>query len=202
MNQQFFELPEEKQLRIVNSAMQVFGCNEYKRASTDLIAAKAGISKGLLFYYFHNKKELYMYCFDYCMQITKGSWDLSTFSKLTDFFDILHYGAEIKTALVARNPYITDFMIRSFYTEREDVSDGMKKNLTDIYSQSYNTYFSNVDMSKFKDDIDIKMIYNMLLWMGDGYLNEKRRAGQTIDYEETLHQFDIWMEFFRKLVYK
>ena len=58
MNEKFFALPEEKQERIINAAMEVFGKNEYKRASTDLIAVKAGISKGLLFYYFHNKISL------------------------------------------------------------------------------------------------------------------------------------------------
>ena len=59
MNPRFRELPEEKQLRILNAAMEVFAQNDYKKVSTDLIAAKAEVSKGLLFYYFRNKKELY-----------------------------------------------------------------------------------------------------------------------------------------------
>ena len=59
MNEKFYELPEEKQLYVLNAAMEVFAEYEYKKASTDLIAAKAGVSKGLLFYYFHNKKSLY-----------------------------------------------------------------------------------------------------------------------------------------------
>lgn len=57
MNEAFADLPEEKQHAIYNAAMEVFGQYDYKRASTDLIAAKAGVSKGLLFYYFHNKKS-------------------------------------------------------------------------------------------------------------------------------------------------
>ena len=60
MNEKFQSLSQEKQQAVINAAMEVFGKNEYKRASTDLIAAKAGISKGLLFYYFRNKKELYL----------------------------------------------------------------------------------------------------------------------------------------------
>ena len=63
MNEKFFALPEEKRRRIVNAAMEVFGKNEYKRASTDDIAARAGISKGLLFHYFGSKKELYFYLY-------------------------------------------------------------------------------------------------------------------------------------------
>ena len=56
MNQKFFELNEEKRLAIINAGLEVFSKNDYKHALTADIAAKAGISKGLLFYYFHNKK--------------------------------------------------------------------------------------------------------------------------------------------------
>lgn len=57
MNEKFYSLQEEKQQSIINASMEVFAKNEYKRASTDLIAAKAGISKGLLFYYFILKSK-------------------------------------------------------------------------------------------------------------------------------------------------
>ena len=52
MNEKFFALPEEKRHQIINAAIEVFSKYDYKHASTDLIAAKAGISKGSLFYYF------------------------------------------------------------------------------------------------------------------------------------------------------
>ncbi len=63
-------LPEEKKVQIMNAAFEVFGNNEYKRASTDLIAARAGISKGLLFYYFKSKKELYLYLLSYAIGVS------------------------------------------------------------------------------------------------------------------------------------
>lgn len=40
------------------SAYKVFATNQYKKAPTSEIAAEAGISKSLLFHYFHNKLEL------------------------------------------------------------------------------------------------------------------------------------------------
>lgn len=46
MNEKFKQLPDEKQQAIVNAALEVFSKNEYGRASTDLIAAKAHVSKG------------------------------------------------------------------------------------------------------------------------------------------------------------
>ena len=72
MNERFFELTEEKQLRIINAGFEVFAQNEYKRASTDEIGRLSDISKGLLFYYFHNKKSFYLFLFDYAFdRLTK-----------------------------------------------------------------------------------------------------------------------------------
>lgn len=54
MYEKFLELPEEKQDKIRNAGMEYFGKYGYKKANTQDIADKAGISKGLLFYYFKN----------------------------------------------------------------------------------------------------------------------------------------------------
>ena len=61
MNDKFYALPEEKQSQILNAAYKVFATNQYKKAPTSEIAAEAGISKSLLFHYFHNKLELYLF---------------------------------------------------------------------------------------------------------------------------------------------
>ena len=54
MNEKFYALPEEKQSQILNAAYKVFATNQYKKAPTSEIAAEAGISKSLLFHYFHS----------------------------------------------------------------------------------------------------------------------------------------------------
>lgn len=42
----FSQLPKEKKKRILQAAIEVFAQNDYKHASTDEIASRAGISKG------------------------------------------------------------------------------------------------------------------------------------------------------------
>ena len=69
MYEAFEALPEEKRQQIIRAAVEVFAKHEYKRASTDDIAAKAGISKGALFYYFKNKRELYSYLIHYAEKV-------------------------------------------------------------------------------------------------------------------------------------
>ncbi len=58
MNERFFSLPVEKQQAIINAGYRVFSQNSYKNSPMSEIADAAGISKSLLFHYFHNKKEL------------------------------------------------------------------------------------------------------------------------------------------------
>ena len=65
MNDSFLNLPTEKREEILNAAMRVFSMYEYKKASTDDIAAYANISKVMLFYYFNNKAELYEDVYDF-----------------------------------------------------------------------------------------------------------------------------------------
>ena len=72
MNDKFYALPEEKQSQILNAAYKVFATNQYKKAPTSEIAAEAGISKSLLFHYFHNKLELYLFLWKHAEDLTKN----------------------------------------------------------------------------------------------------------------------------------
>ena len=65
MNEKFYELSKDKQDTMINGALKIFAREGYQRASTDVIVKEAGISKGLLFHYFGNKKTLYCFVLEY-----------------------------------------------------------------------------------------------------------------------------------------
>ena len=81
----FESLPEERREAIVSAAVETFGKNDYKNALTETIARRAGISKGLLFFYFKNKKELYLYLMEHLMEkvsnlvLDDGYWEIDDF---------------------------------------------------------------------------------------------------------------------------
>lgn len=70
MNEKFFSLPEEKQQKIIKAGYRVFSRISYKKSPMSEIADAAGISKSLLFHYFTNKKELYLFLWETCAEIT------------------------------------------------------------------------------------------------------------------------------------
>ena len=53
---EFKDLPKARRQKIMDAAMEEFAAHDYRGANTETIAARGGISKGLLFYYFKNKK--------------------------------------------------------------------------------------------------------------------------------------------------
>ncbi len=202
MNEAFYELPKEKQKAIYNASMEVFGEYEYKRASTDLIASKAGVSKGLLFYYFHNKKTLYLHTFEYVSKIVENAITDTHLSKITDFFELIAYATEKKVKMLIENPFIMRFSIRCFYSQKEDVSNEIQTEISNGKGQKYDTYFKNLELSKFKEEIDPEQIYHMLVWITDGYLHSRQMEGKPIEIEAIKKEFTQWTAMFKSIAYK
>ena len=195
-------LSPEKQARITNAALEVFARNDYKHASTDDIAAKAGISKGLLFYYFRNKQSLYLYLYDYALEQVRGQVLRQKLDGVTDFFELMHIGARAKLELLTRCPYLLEFSIRAFYSRGEAISDAVQARLNGDLTGSFAQYFSNIDFSKFRPGVDPAQLLRMLTWMTEGYMNEKQRAGVPLRLEDILADYSGWEEMFRKIAYK
>ena len=202
MSERFQELSEEKQLAILRAATEVFAKYEYKKASTDLIASKAGVSKGLLFYYFHNKKDLYLTVYEYIKQIiTEGVAD-SRLLEITDFFELVTYATMKKIEILAENPYIVEFSVRSFYSDKEEISDDLKMKTTEGIEQNYKQYFSKIDFNKFKQNVDPSEIFKMMYWIVDGYIHEQQMKNAPLCLDTISKAFVNWTEMFKQIAYK
>ena len=202
MEDKLSSLSEEKKKAIVNAALEVFGTCEYKRASTDLIAAKAGISKGLLFYYFKNKKELYMYLFEYVFEKVGSRLLDSHFFEITDFFELLAYTTEKKARILSDFPYLMEYSVRAFFTSGEDVSEEMNSFMKNQIANMFEDYFKNVDMTKFREDAEPREILHMLLWLTDGYMHQRMFCTDTVDADLLMQQFRKWSEMLKRIAYK
>lgn len=201
MNQQFFALPEEKRLRIIKAGFQVFAQNEYKRASTELIARKAGISKGLLFYYFHNKKSFFMFLFEYAENLVKKHVVDDDFAGITDFFDLNEFAAKKKFELLEKTPHIMEFLLRSAYSHTSDAYDDVNVRIQEQTKSLYDNYYKNIDYSKFRDEVDPQDIQQMLIWTSNGYLQEIQRGNGSLDPSELSKKYTLWTQLLRRACY-
>ena len=91
------------------------------------IANEADISKSLLFFYFKNKKELYLFLWDTCAKITIEEMTRSGAYEQTDLFGSMDYGMQAKLRLMRRFPDIGVFAVRAFYEKDPEVSPDIQK---------------------------------------------------------------------------
>ena len=77
MNEKWFALPAAKRRAVLRAGCRVFGAGSYKKASMQAIADEAGVSKSLLFHYFRNKKELYLYLWEQAAKVTEKALEKS-----------------------------------------------------------------------------------------------------------------------------
>ena len=100
MNERFFSLPAAKQQAIINAGYRVFSQNSYKNSPMSEIAAAAGISKSLLFHYFCNKKELYLFLWDKCAETTVEYLTRYGCYGQTELFESMERGVRAKMEIV------------------------------------------------------------------------------------------------------
>lgn len=200
VNERFNNMPIEKQLKIINSALDVFGKYDYKKASMDEIAKNAGISKSLLFHYFNSKKELFMYLYNYGIKIMQDELRRANLERETDFFEMMRKSSKNKIDIMKQYPSLTDFLIHAYYETHVDVADEISKINESIKSKTIFSYFKNIDLSKFKDDIPFDMAINTMLWISDGYLNNKKTT--ILNANDIYLEFSKYIDLYEKLFYK
>ena len=112
MNDKFFSLPEAKQQAVINAGYRVFSQNSYRNSPMSEIAESAGISKSLLFHYFRNKKELYLFLWDKCAEISIEYMTRYNCYGQTLLFEAIERGMRAKMEIIRRYPDMGIFTIR------------------------------------------------------------------------------------------
>ena len=202
MNQKFFNLPQERQDLIRNSAMVEFGAGSFKKTSADAIAKRAGVSKGLLFHYFKDKRELYLYLFqhaiDACMETFLASFQ---YFGERDFFLALEKGQEIKMDMVRRMPGLFRFVMQAYYERDSILTPKLRKKLDDVLAQSTDQFLGRMDLHKFKDGVDPKAVVRLLMLASEGMLAETGAC--TAEEINTLFgEYKNYADMLRRHLYK
>lgn len=198
MNERFFLLPLEKQQAIINAGYRVFSQNSYKKSPVSEIAAAAGISKSLLFHYFHNKKELYLYLWEKSDEITKKYLAEYGCHEQSDLFDIMLCGLKAKVAIMKEYPDLGAFVMKSFYEKDESVRPEINGLVKAVSNQSLNQAMAKIDPSKFLPGLDLRMMYREMYWASEGYLWEKTQSGG-VDAAEIERDFTEMIGFWKKI---
>ncbi len=198
MNDSFFQLPDNKRNKIINAGFRVFSQYTYKKSPMSEIAAEAGISKSLLFYYFKNKKELYLYLCRYSVEVTQQAMIEQNCYDNEDFFDVFLSGLKVKVQLMKSYPELSVFQLKAYYEKDTELRPEINR-LIGQYSGFENQADSlGLKKEKFADGLDLEMMYKDMYYASEGYLWEKLQNND-IDPDKMEKDFVRMIGFWRKL---
>ena len=197
----FLSLPEDKQKTIRNSALKVFGENGYKKASVKDIADEADISKSMVFHYFGTKKDLYLYLVDYCSKVLTGPLTSIQKDLPRDYFERMKVATEKQMGVLKDEPFFLKFLTSMLSESDPEISEELQtyRDYAATFQSSY--ALDDIDFSKFKEDVDLKVVLRMIVWMAEGF-----SRNVSLESEETLNkyidQFNEAVELLRSNLYK
>ena len=198
MNEKFFTLPVKKQQAILNAAYRIFSQNSYKNSPMSEIAEAAGISKSLLFHYFRNKKELYLYLWEYCARTTIEFLTRYGCYGQTELFESMERGMRAKMEIIRQYPDMGMFTIRAFYEKDPEINAAIQESYHRYFSLKADQTLLNLDPDQFIPGLDIPMMYREMYWASEGYLWETVQQGN-VDMERMEKDFQQLMKFWKSI---
>lgn len=198
MNEKFFTLPEEKQQTVLNAGYRVFSQNSYKKSPMSEIAEAAGISKSLLFHYFHNKKELYLFLWEKAGKLTTEYLTKFNSYEQQGLFEMMVRGLQAKIHLMKQYPYIAAFAIRAFYEKDPAVHNEIQASYRARVDFQRNSVLLDLSREQFIPGLDIRQMYEQMCWASEGYLWEKIQQGE-IDADEMEQEFSQMIVFWKSI---
>lgn len=201
MYENFIKLESDKQQRILNAAFELFAKNGYKRASTLDICEKAAISKGALFHYFGNKRNLFFYLYDIGVAIIMEEMLQSDFSKNSDFFARMEGMSKAKMKAMKTHPFVYAFFVKIYSEEDKSVHAELSQRLRKL-SSNQSSMLDDIDQGKFRKEVDLNVLCNLIVNFAVEFLQTKFTNDENTDMEEIMNEFQLYIDMLRENFYK
>lgn len=207
----FFKVSKEKQRRIINAALNEFSKQPYETASTNKIVQEAGISKGLLFHYFGNKKNLYLFLYEYVVDKYSETFFTEINLNEPDLFERFKQLLSINMNLARQNPAFFQFISMVQLEKSNEVLAELEALHSVKENDNYDKFLTGIDYSLFKEEIDTKFALNTINFILDGISNKYNQQLKEANYdldvlttltEECAVEMEEYFQFLKPLFYE
>lgn len=197
-------MDKKKRDRIINSALEEFSRNSFKKASTNNIVKNARISKGLLFHYFKNKQKLYNTLEEYVIRLITNDISEKVDWTQNDLIERIKQIVLIKIETMNQYPYIYDFSLSM-------MKNGSLNKLKSRYEKKFadlmrRVYQENIDFSLFKEDVDLQKGIHIIQWtlekISEGAIEKSKWEDKDIDLDRLYLTVEDYLEVLKKAFYK
>ena len=207
MFSKFLSLDPERRNAILNAALREFASKGFDDASTNVIAKESGISKPLMFHYVNNKKDFFLFLYDYCLDILNRKYFDQIDVHEKDIFERLRQTCLLKIKVIQKYPWIFDFIKVAVFTDSQEVKKELEKRRKMVESSSFERFYEDIDTSKFRNELNAEKAKQLIFWAVGGYAGEileQLRSTDTpvYDFEKIRDEFDSYLNELQKTYYK
>lgn len=155
--QTFFNLDDAKRQAILDAALDEFSNHSYNEASINTIVEKSNISKGSLYQYFADKKDIYLYLIELAGEIKlKHLQQFQSTISFDDFFEgfaaLIIHGVEFSLANPLHSKLLGSVLNGPLIDERLVKMKQMNA------AFMYGLLQSAMDKKKIRSDVDIDLL--------------------------------------------
>jgi len=205
--EKLLNLEPKRREEIINAALKEFAAKGFDDASTNVIAKEAGISKSLMFHYVNNKKDFFLFLYEYCLEIIKKEYFYLVDLSEKDIFERLRQTYMLKVKVLKKYPWIFDFTKVVVFTDSEAVKNELDERRKNLDEYSLLNFYGDIDISKFRENLDVEKSKQLIYWAIGGYANqilEEMRSDENYkaDYEKIGIEFNGYLNELRKSFYK
>lgn len=205
----FEKLDSDKQKRIIRAALKEFGEQGYDRASTNRIVQEAGIGKGMLFYYFNSKKELYWYLVDITLDAVRREFLDKIDDSIDDVIERLVHISRAKWQFFTDYPEMSRFLTWFFLADKTDLPGELQEKLNRVMQYGFGKVYEHkrFDRTRFRDDVDPERAHQLIEWTIKGYSTDmmerfKQRKPDAADLKRLWDEFDQYLHILKTCFYK
>lgn len=206
MTAKLLDLEPQRRDAILNAALKEFSSQGYDKASTNVIAKEAGISKALMFHYVSNKQELFFTVYDYFFGLMKKEYyDLMDYDE-KDIFNRLRKSYLLQIKLFEKHPWISELNKLLRPTNSSSVNSELENRTRENHLNCYPQLFDGIDETKFRKELDIEKCKQIIFWSNIGFTDQliegiRSMETNTFDDEIIIKRLDDFFNELRKLFY-
>jgi AcrR family transcriptional regulator len=187
--------------------MKEFAQKGFKNTSTEVIVKEADISKGALFYYFKNKKGLFLFLYDYALDILKDEILVKFNYEEKDIFERRKQAMLLKIEVLKKHPEMYDFLGAAYMEDSSEVKSELESRNKELMASGQGKLYEGIDTLKFKEGVDVKKAIEIISWTIEGFINKEREIMKSfplkeVNQYEMLRELEFYLEMLKKSFYK
>jgi hypothetical protein len=119
----------------------------------------------------------------------------------TDIFDIMYRGLLAKASMMKKYPDMGNFSIKAYYEKDPEVVKDIQKIVAPYTKMETNMTLPPLDKSKFKEGLDLNMMYQDMYLASEGYLWRMQQTDK-LDIDKMVTDYKKIIDFWKSIYLK